>query len=146
MHAGSVGVNGEKRSQSLKPGEEQRSIDLHQPMLKMTRSTPPIAPARSLTDLNGARALKHQHHTSASQFSVLSKLHSRLACFAESVSAGLCSLAVLQLKAQGTASIMCQKRLHGARFAKAVNVNGVVERLSRSCVSGGPKAACSIHL
>ena len=74
LDAGSVGVNGEKRSQSLKPGEKQRSIDMQQPMLKMTRSTPPIAPARSLMDLNGAQALKHQHHTSASQSSVLLSL------------------------------------------------------------------------
>ena len=76
MIAGSVGVNGEKRSQSLKPGEKQRSIDLQQPMLKMTRSTPPIAPARSLADLNGTHALKHQHHTSANRISVLAGLYS----------------------------------------------------------------------
>ena len=137
MIAGSVGVNGEKRSQSLKPGEKQRSIDLQQPMLKMARSTPPIAPARSLTDLNGAQALKHQHHTPASQDSVLAELYSRLACFAESVSAGLGASAVLQLRAQGIASTVCQEHLHGARSAKAFNVNGLVERLFR-----GPKAAC----
>ena len=107
MDAGSVGVNGEKRSQSLKPGEKQRSIDLQQPMLKMTRSTPPIAPTRSLVDLNGAQAPEHQHHTSASQISALAKLCSWLVCFAESVSAGLGLSACRLLRAQGTASIVC---------------------------------------
>ena len=95
-----MGVNGEKRSQSLKPGEKQRSIDLQQPMLKMTRSTPPIAPSRSLANLNGAQALKHQQHTSANQISVPAKLYFGLVCLAESVSAGSDTLAVLQLRAQ----------------------------------------------
>ena len=51
-------VNGEKRSQSLRPSDKQRSIDFQQPMLKMTRSDPPIVPARTLMDLNGAQPLK----------------------------------------------------------------------------------------
>ena len=129
-------MNGEKRSQSLKPGEKQRSIDLQQPMLKMTRSTPPIAPARSLMDLTGEQALKHQHHAAPCWLSPF-----WLACFAESVPAGLGTSAVLQPRAHGIASITCQKYLRGAKSAKAFNMDGVVQRCSRRCVSGGLKAA-----
>ena len=140
--AGSVSVNSEKRSQSLRPGDKQRSIDFQQPMLKMTRSTPPLAPARAHMDLNGARPLRSQYRTSAER-------HARLACFAKPFSAGSgtrlsCSR---QIKAASCVRDTCMEQGVPRHSESLIaHQHGMRLSLSKSCMRGESKAACSMHL